>query len=69
MDTQMIRNAYMGRDVTQLDLPFGMFAASYLGVKDRELEHMFNLNEACNYILMMGYNSNVNLGLPQVPEV
>ena len=56
MDTQLLRNAFMERDVKELVVPFGKWAADYLGVKDKVLEHMFNANEACSYILSKGYN-------------
>jgi hypothetical protein len=69
IDTQIIRNAYMARDVSLIELPFGKFAASYLGVKDKELEWMNNLNEACNYILVMGYNRDTSLTFPTIPQV
>ena len=69
MDTQIIRNAYMARPVEQLDMPFGVFAASYLGVKDKELEYIANVSDACNHILMCGYNSEINLNLPRIENV
>ena len=56
MDTQQIRNAYLQRDVSNLDMPFGLFAAHYLGVKDSVLEHEANVSVACNIILNKGYN-------------
>ena len=55
-DTQLIRNAYLQRDVSNIDMPFGKFAASYLGVKDKVLEREENVSKACNMIINKGYN-------------
>jgi len=56
MDTQHIRNAYLQRSVSDIDMSFGKFSACYLGVKDNELEAESNVSAACNYILKKGYN-------------
>jgi len=56
MDTQEIRNAYLQRSVTDIDMSFGKFSAYYLGVKDNELECESNVSKACNIILNKGYN-------------
>lgn len=56
MDTQLLRNAYLQRNVDDIDMPFGKFAASYLGVKDKVLERGENVSKACNMILKKGYN-------------
>ena len=56
MDTQLIRNAYLMRDNSELALPFGEFACRYLNVLDDTLFHISSINEACNYILAKGYN-------------
>jgi len=55
-DTQLIRNAYLQRSVTDIDMSFGKFSAYYLGVKDNELECESNVSKACNLILKKGYN-------------
>jgi len=56
VDTQEIRNAYLQRSVTDIDMSFGKFSAYYLGVKDSELEAESNVSKACNLILKKGYN-------------
>jgi len=56
MDTQLIRNAYMGRPVEDIDMPFGKFACLYLNVDDAILHNLYQVNPACNYIIAMGYN-------------
>ena len=70
-DTQHIRNAYLARPVEDIDVPFGRFAANYIGVEDKWLQSLHNIGEACNYILNMGYTiptpeySNVRKAQPQ----
>lgn len=54
-DTQHIRNAYLARPVEDIDVPFGVFAANYIGVEDKWLRSIHNISEACNYILTLGY--------------
>jgi len=56
MDTQHIRNAYMGRPVEDIDMPFGKFACLYLNVDDPILHSLHRVNPACDYIIAMGYN-------------
>ena len=54
LDTQLIRNAYMGRPVEDIDMPFGKFACLYLNVDDPILNSLYCVNPACNYIIDMG---------------
>ena len=54
-DTQHIRNAYLSRNVEDIDIPFGQFAAKYIGVNDKWLSSLHNISEACNYILNQGW--------------
>jgi len=56
MDTQLLRNAYMGRPVEDIDMPFGKFACLYLNVDDPILYNLHRVNPACDYIIAMGYN-------------
>lgn len=56
MDTQLIRNAYMGRPVEDIYMPFGKFACLYLNVDDPILNSLHRVNPACDYIIAMGYN-------------
>jgi len=60
MDTQLIRNAYMGRPVEDIDMPFGKFACLYLNVDDPILNSLYCVNPACNYIIDMGYNRGLS---------
>ena len=70
-DTQHIRNEYLARNVEDIDVPFGKFASQYIGVNDKWLQSLHNINEACNYILNMGWeiplpaNHNVKATQPQ----
>lgn len=66
MDTQLIRNAYCERSVDDLCLGFGEFASNYLGVKDETLKRMFNLNEACNYIIANNLNHHTPIVYPEI---
>jgi len=60
MDTQHIRNAYMGRPVEDIDMPFGKFACLYLNVDDPILNNLHRVNPACDYIIAMGYNKGLS---------
>lgn len=60
MDTQLIRNAYMGRPVEDIDMPFGKFACLYLNVDDAILRNLYQVNVACCYILAMKYNEGLS---------